>query len=95
MHQHVHKENGVSGYNIVSVAILMIGTGVIFAGASVYRDLSGFDIYAVFAGIFIATGLSSLYLGLQWERKTPLNSLIAIVLAIFGSFVLPVAIAAI
>ncbi|NKE10158.1 MULTISPECIES: hypothetical protein [Kocuria] len=95
MNQLNHKKSAIKGYNLVSVAVLMIGAGVMFTGVSVYRDLSGFDIYAVVAGIFIAAGLSGLYLGLQWDRKTPFNSLIAIVLAIFGSLVLPVAIAAI
>ena len=72
----------IRSFNVIAVAVIALGNGIIMSVVSLIRSDAGIDPFAVTGGIGLGAGLPLLWLGLRRDRRTPATARACIALAV-------------
>lgn len=74
----------ISGYNIISVAVVILALGISLLTISLVKDFR-FGPFQVIGSVSLGFGLSGLYLGAQWERSSTINVVVGSLAGLFSA----------
>lgn len=69
-------------FNVIGAAVIVLGLGISMSVVSLIRSDEGFSPFALVGGFGLAAGLSTLWLGLRWDRRTPAMKRVCLALAV-------------
>lgn len=80
----------IGSFNVIAVAVIVLGNGIIMSVVSLLRSDTGIDPFAIAGGTGLGAGLPLLWLGLRWDPRTPTTAraCVALVVVLCPLFVL-------
>lgn len=60
-------------FNVFAAAVVVLGLGISMSVVSLVRSDEGFSPFSLVGGFGLGAGLATLWLGLRWDRRTPVT----------------------